>query len=135
MTGATAVLDPAVSAPTAKPSDSRAVDTANARARSAARLLSRRKGLHVEKRFRDAGGADHEIRSCPAPGGRYLYDSSSPWGLRALGFCRGEESEHMAALSDDYAAMCEAQREPVCRLLVVSDLRRPSREVASGGGS
>jgi len=135
MTGATVALDPGASTRKKKRPEGRTVDTPAARARSAARLLNGRKGIHVEKRFRDAHGAEHEIRSCPVPGGRYLYDSSSPWGLRALGFCRGDESEHMAALGDDYAGMCEAQQEPVCRPLLVSDLRRPSGDAASGGGS
>lgn len=107
------------------------LDTPEARARSIRRVLEGRRGIHLEQRFCDRSGAEHEIRSCPVPGGRYLYDDSGTWGLRALGFCRDDMPEQLAALADDYAERCGEEVEPLWRSLRVSDiLRRNAAEEA-----
>ncbi|HEY5052530.1 MAG TPA: hypothetical protein VII45_03890 [Solirubrobacterales bacterium] len=100
------------------------LDTTEARARSAKRFLATRKGVHTEQRFLDAEGLLHEIRSCPVPGGRYLYDASEAWGLRALGNCRDDLPAHLEALSNDYAERCAEEAAPVCRALRLSDVKR-----------
>lgn len=100
------------------------LDTPEARERSVRRALEDRSELRVEARFDDAAGRSHEIASCPVAGGRYLYDSSEAWGLRALGFCRVDDSKHMKALVGDYAARCSEEVAPLCRSLWLSDVLR-----------
>lgn len=100
------------------------LDTPEARERSVSRVLEGRSGLRVEARFDDGVGAGHEIASCPVAGGRYLYDSSESWGLRALGFCRVDDIKHMKALVGDYAARCSEEVAPLCRPLWLSDVLR-----------
>jgi hypothetical protein len=109
------------------------LDTAQERARSVRRALEKRRGVHVEQRFLDGARIEHEIRSCPVPGGRYLYDASETWGLRALGFCRDELAEHLVALSNDYAERCAEEVKPLCRALCLSDVvRRHGTETEDG---
>lgn len=113
-------------------------ETLESQALQIACVLERSRGLRIERRFHDAAGADHAICSCPVAGGRYLYDTSEPWGPRAIAFCRGDESAHMEALCTDYAGKCEEELEPVCRLLCMSDVRRrtqPDETTDRDGGS
>jgi len=93
--------------------------------RSVRRLLNSRKGVRVERQFIDAAGGKHQVRSAPARGGRYLYDSSRRWGLRALGFCdQGDGQTHLEALADDYVERCSGERRYVCRRLERIDITR-----------
>jgi hypothetical protein len=111
------------------------LDTLEARARSVGRALQARRGIKLEQRFRDATGVEHELRSCPVRGGRYLYDASEAWGLRALGLCGSEESRHLEALCDDYARRCSGEQAPLCRPLALSDVVRRSGAADRKGGS
>lgn len=99
-----------------------ALDSPEARRRSVRRFLDAHTGIRVRLRFLDATGAQHEVCSCPAPGGCFLFDASANWGIRAIGPCgKDDDVEQLAA---DYAACCSAQDDPFCRELRLSDLRR-----------
>jgi hypothetical protein len=102
------------------------LDTPEARERSVRRFLEERDDIKVESHFVDAAGDRHEIRTCPLPGGCFLFDASPEWGLRALGRCGAGEAKHRKYLSADYAARCAEKTEPVCRPLQLSDLMPPS---------
>lgn len=94
------------------------------------RSLEARKGIQVEREFVDGAGEKHQIKSVPAAGGRFLYDDSRCWGLRALGLCsggaRGDGPWHCEALARDYAERGSKERRPLCRLLEVDDVKRKS---------
>jgi hypothetical protein len=100
------------------------LDTPEARARSVRRFLESRRGIRVEARFNDGAGEEHEVCSVPVPGGCCIFDRSANWGLRLIDVCRGEDD--LGLLVSDYAAHCADQVDPQCRLLRLSDLRRPS---------
>jgi hypothetical protein len=102
------------------------LDTPEARERSVRRFLEERDDIKVESRFVDAAGDRHEIRTCPLPGGCFLFDVSPEWGFRALGRCGAGEAKHQKHLSADYAARCGEETEPVCRRLQLSDLAPPN---------
>jgi hypothetical protein len=94
------------------------------------RSLRARKGIQVEQEFIDGAGEKHQIKSVPVAGGRFLYDDSRRWGLRALGFCsggaRGDGPWHREALARDYAERCSEERRPLCRRLEADDVKRRS---------
>jgi hypothetical protein len=109
------------------------IDTPAARARSVRLALARRGRVDLEQRFLDAAGVEHQIRSAPVPGGRYLYDASQSWGLRALGFCPEGCPEDLIALSEDYARCAARRSTPLSRELRLSDLlRRAGAETPVG---
>jgi hypothetical protein len=87
------------------------------------RMLNSLKEVRVERQFIDAAGGKHDVRSVPVRGGRYLYDSSRRWGLRALGFCdQGDGVNHLEAIADDYVERCSVERHCVCRRLERIDI-------------
>lgn len=93
--------------------------------RSLRLLLNSRKGVRLERQFIDAAGGKHQVRSAPVRGGRYLYDSSRKWGLRALGFCDQKDGgRNLEALADDYVERCGEERRWVCRRLERADIVR-----------
>jgi hypothetical protein len=93
------------------------------------RFLDAHAGIRVRLRFPDATGIQHEVCSCPTPGGCFLFDASSNWGLRAIGPCgKDDDVDQLAA---DYAAHCEEEADPFCRELRLSDLRRRPNSVGA----
>jgi hypothetical protein len=93
--------------------------------RGVRRLLNARKGVRVERQFIDEAGGKHQVRSAPVRGGRYLYDSSRSWGLRALGFCEQIDGQRQVdALADDYVERCSRERRAVSRRLERIDIMR-----------
>jgi hypothetical protein len=93
--------------------------------RGVRRLLNTRKGVRVERQFIDGAGGKHQVRSAPVRGGRYLYDSSRRWGLRALGFCGQIDGQRQVdALADDYVERCSREKRCVCRRLERIDITR-----------
>jgi hypothetical protein len=101
------------------------------------RLLNSRKDVQVERQFADAAGVKHQVKSIPVVGGRYLYDDSRSWGLRALGLCVGDGDgpAHIEALADDYVKRCSEEKRPLCRRLERDDIKRSSRKETPEAGA
>ena len=93
-----------------------------AREQDIRQALAERTDVEIVLRFTDAAGDDHTIRSCPVVNGHYVFDESDAWGLRAIGLCKATETDHIAALSGDYADRCRGECEPIGRCLKPSDV-------------
>lgn len=101
------------------------------------KLLRSRKDVQVERQFVDGAGVQHQVASTGVVGGRYLYDDSKTWGLRALGLCVGEGDgpAHLEALADDYVKRCSEEERPLCRRLERDDIKRASRKETPEAGA
>lgn len=100
------------------------------------KLVRARKDVQVEREFVDAAGVQHQVASVGVVGGRYLYDDSRTWGLRALGLCVGDGDgpAHLEALADDYVRRCSDEERPLCRRLDRDDVKRPSKKATPEAG-
>lgn len=107
-----------------------------ARDRKLRQILGPRKGVQVERAFVDGAGGKHEVKSVPVPGGKFLYDDSRRWGLRALGLCAGGDGpRHLEALARDYAERCSEEKRPLCRRLEADDIRKRKSSAKAEGGA